>query len=243
MPQPNPDPSLFVVLPVFNEQAALRQVIEEWTVVLRNTSPGFTLYAINDGSSDASLTILLELSAEIPELEILNQANLGHGRSCLNAYLTAVRRGSEWVLQIDSDGQCDPQYFTKFWSERRHESPTYGQRCSRADGIHRQLLSYGLRLLIRVATGIEVRDSNVPYRLMHNSTLKRCLSFIPIDTPLPNVLLAVLHQYWFNIRWVTIHFRARQGGQSFHKFFLLIVLTVRLYQALRRCFNSISKNL
>ena len=243
MPPRQPDPSLFVVLPVFNEEVALRQVIEEWTVVLRDNSPGFTLYVINDGSSDASLTILLELSAEIPELEILSQANLGHGRSCLNAYFTAIGRDSEWILQIDSDGQCDPQYFAKFWSERRHERPTYGQRRSRADGIHRQLLSYGLRLLIRVATGIDVRDSNVPYRLMHKSTLKRCLSCIPIDTPLPNVLLAVLHQYWFNIRWVTIHFRGRQGGQSFHKFFLLIVLTGRLYKALRRCFNSISKNL
>ena len=238
MPQPSQSDTLFIVLPVYNEQAALRDVIEEWIPILRATCNKFVLYAINDGSTDASLHILTDLSAEFPEIEILDKPNSGHGRSCVQGYHTAIERNFTWVFQIDSDGQCDPRYFSGLWDSRNEERPVYGFRYKRDDGLKRVLISRALSWLIYLHTSTWVRDANVPYRLMPTSAVKQCLSLIPDSASLPNVFLSALQEHYYGIDWLNIHFRDRQGGQSFHKYSSLLRNAVQLSGQLRQCFAA-----
>src|SRR5437870_5786946 len=107
---------LLVVLPVHNERASLRKVVLEWFEEIKGWTDKFTLLAINDGSTDDSGYILEQLQTQLgPRLEVLSQSNLGHGQTCLRGYRLACERGVPYVFQIDSDGQCDPQYFHRFW--------------------------------------------------------------------------------------------------------------------------------
>src|SRR5438105_787507 len=106
---------LLVVLPVYNERASLRKVISDWFEEIKHFTPNFTLLAIDDGSADGSASILRELAASLgSRLEIITQTNCGHGQTCLRGYRMACERNIPYVFQIDSDGQCDPQYFHKF---------------------------------------------------------------------------------------------------------------------------------
>ena len=239
MRQPSQSDTLFVVLPVYNEQAALREVLEEWLPVLRAASDKFVLYAINDGSTDASPHILTELSAEFPEIEILNQANAGHGPACVRGYATAVARNAEWIFQIDSDGQCDPRYFSRLWDRRNTAKPVYGFRSKRDDGLRRVLISRALRWFVYLGTGTWVRDANVPYRLMHVSTVARCLPLIPDKPSLANVLLSALQEHYYGIDWVNIRFRNRRSGQSSLQFSALLRTARQLYEQLCQCFSTI----
>ena len=54
--------------------------------------------------------------------------NSGHGESCLTGYREAIKLNSEWILQIDSDYQCDPIYFEKFWSLKENLKCNYGKK-------------------------------------------------------------------------------------------------------------------
>lgn len=75
----------------------------------------FVMLVIDDGSADATLSILHELQSELgSRLECLSRANLGHGKTCLEGYRIALDRSIPFVLQIDSAGQSDPQHFKKF---------------------------------------------------------------------------------------------------------------------------------
>jgi hypothetical protein len=92
------------------------------------------------------------------------------------SYRIALKEAAEWILQIDSDGQCGPVYFERFLNKASGEKIIYGWRESRDDGWRRLWISRFVTLFAFAATGIWVRDGNVPYRLMHRTTLENLCS-------------------------------------------------------------------
>ena len=125
------------------------------------------------------------------------------------------RREIPWILQIDSDGQCDPQYFFRFWRMREQADVIYGIRIKRDDGWRRILASHVLKIFLWVAAGVHCRDANVPYRLLRAKKIGKALNNVPSEMFLANVGLAVALRRQEEIRtaYVPIHFRERYGGE------------------------------
>ena len=163
-----PERDLVVVVPVYNEQACIRKVLAEWSFEIENWTTNFEIIVINDGSSDGSRELV---EALVPQhqgkLTLVSRENRGHGRSCIEGYLLAAERGAEWILQIDSDGQCDPSYFFKFWNQRHKYDVIFGHRKRREDGLRRVLASIALKWFLAATQGVFCIDANVPYRLMN----------------------------------------------------------------------------
>jgi dolichol-phosphate mannosyltransferase len=208
-------PELMVVMPVYNEQASVRKVVLEWFQEIENWTENFVFLAIDDGSRDGTLKILERLRSQLgPRLEILSRENRGHGQSCLQGYRTACERDIPYVFQIDSDGQCDPQYFFRFWRNRQKHDVVYGFRVRRDDGWRRQAASLVLKLTLLVFARVYCIDANVPYRLMKTEGLESEVRLIPDDFFLSNVALTVrLRRRGWRQGVVPIHFRERYGGE------------------------------
>lgn len=209
-------PELMAVMPVFNEQASVRKVVLEWFHEMENWTEDFVFFAVNDGSTDSTARILARLREQLgPRFEILDQTNRGHGQSCLVGYREACRRKIPYVFQIDSDDQCDPQYFFRFWREREKFDVIYGHRVKREDGWRRIVASHVLRATLLLGAGANCVDANVPYRLIRTAELQPILDRIPPDFFLANVALAVLLRRTNNWRHgsIPIKFRERYGGE------------------------------
>lgn len=208
-------PELLVVMPVYNEQASVRKVVLEWFQEIENWTEDFVLLAINDGSKDDTLKILRRLHDQLgPRLEIIDRPNRGHGQSCLEGYRMACDRGVPWVLQLDSDGQCDPQYFFRLWRLREKVDVIYGYRFRRDDGWRRGLASVVLKIVLLLCARTYCIDANVPYRLMRTRGLMEVVERIPADFFLANVALAVLlRRCGWREASVPIRFRERYGGE------------------------------
>lgn len=209
-------PELMVVMPVFNEQASLRKVVTEWFQELENWTEDFTFLIIDDGSKDKTCEVLEKLKCQFgPRLEILSRENRGHGQSCLQGYALALQREIPWVLQIDSDGQCDPQYFFRLWRIREKFDVIYGHRVARDDGWRRVVASAILRYTLLLSCGVYCIDANVPYRLMKTKILENVLPRVPPDFFLANIALAVYLRKNPTVRQshIPIHFRERYGGE------------------------------
>lgn len=209
-------PSLLVVMPVFNESASVRKVVNEWFTELENWTGNFVFLAINDGSTDGTGLILQQLRTKFGErLEILDRENRGHGQSCLQGYRMAIERGIPFIFQLDSDGQCDPQYFFRFWRDRDKFDVIYGVRKRRDDGWRRVIASMVLRLTLLGFARANCVDANVPYRLLRTAACAGTINQIHERFFLANVGLAVLLRYQPGIRQgqVTIRFRERYGGE------------------------------
>lgn len=206
---------LIAVMPVYNEAANITSVISEWLNAFAAEGTAHRLIAVNDGSKDNTLSILQKLQTEFGDrLVIIDKANSGHGRSIRIGYDTALKKGAPWILQIDSDGQCDPAFFHEFWTKRNESDCVFGRRMTREDGAIRKLIQIACRLLTMMVTGKDLKDSNVPYRLMRRNALQKALANVPPDFDMQNVALTFALKRDPSLRWtyVPIRFRARQGG-------------------------------
>jgi dolichol-phosphate mannosyltransferase len=217
MPDAKAETELAVVIPVYNEEANIASVVDEWTAALGQLGIDYVLFTINDGSRDGTAAALQKLTQEFPgRVEPVNKANAGHGQACRTGYEMAVTRGVAWTLQIDSDGQCDPTYFAEFWRSRTDADVIFGVRKTRDDGFMRVLISGVCSVVTSTLTGLDLKDANVPYRLIRTEALKQALPRIPADFDMQNVALTLALKRETALRWhyIPIHFRNRQGGTN-----------------------------
>jgi dolichol-phosphate mannosyltransferase len=204
---------LAVIMPVFNEEESITKVIEEWLPQLKNLGVNFKMVILDDGSTDSTPKILETLKSQFaPYVEVIRHSNRGHGQTCIAGYEYALSMSAQWILQIDSDGQCDPIYIEEFWRQRDSNSLIFAYRRQRDDGFSRFLISRVVAFTSWLGSGVWVKDPNVPYRLMKANLLKNVVTQVPKEFYLANILVSLLLRRLSPIKWVPIRFRDRFGG-------------------------------
>jgi cellulose synthase/poly-beta-1,6-N-acetylglucosamine synthase-like glycosyltransferase len=87
---------LSVVMPVYNEVAAVGAVVASWAAVLERLGIDYELLVYDDGSTDGTGAALDALAAALARLRVTHHANRGHGPSIMRGYAEATGR---WVFQ------------------------------------------------------------------------------------------------------------------------------------------------
>jgi glycosyltransferase involved in cell wall biosynthesis len=187
------NPSLSVVIPVYNESDKLNALLGDWKSVFKNTGVPYKIILIDDGSKDNSLSLLQKLAASDPTLDIHTQPNAGHGPAILNGYRRAIDGGAEFIFQIDSDHQLETSTFRELWANRDEYDLLLAERRDKNASQSRQWVSRFTRWSVRLLFGSGVGDINSPYRLMRSKALQPVLQKIPADSFAPNVLITA----WF----------------------------------------------
>jgi glycosyltransferase involved in cell wall biosynthesis len=208
---------LYLVIPAFNEEDAIRETVEQWyRVVAAHHANGLSrLVVVNDGSTDRTGEILKELALKKPLLTILTKKNGGHGSAVLYGYRYALYCGAEWIFQTDADGQTNPAEFEAFWKRRNSYAAMFGERTHRGDGADRAFVERVLCAILFAFFGVRIPDANAPFRLMHRRFLKQYLRKLPTGYSLPNVMLTVFGVYYRDrVVFLPVSFQPRQGGKQ-----------------------------
>lgn len=208
-------PSLYIVIPAYNEAANIEDVINDWyPVVEAHAGEGKSrLVIIDDGSKDNTFALMQEYAKTRPLFTPQHKENGGHGATLLYAYRYALENGADYIFQTDSDGQTLPSEFQDFWEQKEENDMVIGWRNGRQDGFSRILVTKVLKYVIRICFGVSVTDANTPFRLMKKETLGHCLQSIPDDFNLANVIISVLcAKRGYTVKYMPITFRPRQGG-------------------------------
>lgn len=206
---------LFIIIPAYNEQENIRQVLDDWYPVVQKHSAGGSsrLIIIDDGSKDDTYAIMKDYAQDHPLFCPLTKSNSGHGATVLYGYQYALDHQADYIFQTDSDGQTLPAEFEPFWQQRDAWDMIIGWRNNRQDGSGRIFVTNILRLVIRLCFGVSVRDANTPFRLMKAGTLRQYIDLIPEDFNLSNVILSVIYaKKNCRVKYLPITFRPRQGG-------------------------------
>ena len=93
-------------------------------------------------------------------------------------YSRAVREGmtmleADWILCVDSDGQCDPKDFWKFWDKRKEGDVLLGWRTNRQDTFARKAMSGFFYLIYQSVFRTPVHDPSCPYVLCRRNIAHR----------------------------------------------------------------------
>ncbi len=98
-----------VIVPVHNMEPWLRRCVDS---LLGQTFRDFTLFLIDDGSTDGSGRICGEYAAKDGRVRVLRQENRGLS-AARNRGLEAA--GSEYISFVDSDDHVEERYLERLW--------------------------------------------------------------------------------------------------------------------------------
>ncbi|MGO9317217.1 MAG: glycosyltransferase family 2 protein [Terracidiphilus sp.] len=198
-----------VLLPVHNEgesiEATIREIYAELSTVV---NPGFIV--CEDGSRDNTKEILRKLAAELPMRLNLSDARKGYSK--------AMREGmamleAERLLCLDSDGQCDPKDFAKFWEARGSADIVIGWRVRRADTLLRRSFSRFFYLLYQGVFHAPVHDPSCPYVLFSKAVAHRLAGELgDMKEGFWWEFVARAHRRGFTIRELPVHHQLRTAG-------------------------------
>lgn len=208
--------SLCIVMPAYNEEANIENVVKEWYGVLKGKSEKSRLVIADFGSKDRTHEILCYMKANgYPQLEILQNKNQFHGPKVLDLYKYAIDNNMDYIFQTDSDGQTDSKEFDDFWKLRNDYDGIFGNRVARQDGKYRAFVEKVVCKLLKLYFKVDVPDANAPFRLMKTEVLKKYINNLPYDYNLPNIMLVVYFvHYKENVLFNKISFRPRTAGKN-----------------------------
>lgn len=202
-----------VVIPVFNEEKLIGECINEWLNVLDSVNLNYEILIIDDGSSDATISIV-ERYGDNQDVQVIIKQNEGHGPTILAGYKRAVGI-AEWVFQADSDNEISPNQFSALWSRRQGQDAVIAWRQGRNQTTVRRLVTFFARVTTKVLFRCHLRDVNIPFRLIRSETLAILLEKIPSDTFAPNIALSgALSLMNYQVEECPVVFNERIVGES-----------------------------
>lgn len=232
--------TLYIVIPAYNEEANISQVIEDWYPVVEKRNDSSRLVIINDGSKDNTYSVLLSEAEKRPKLVALTKPNGGHGSTVLYGYRYALEQDADFIFQTDSDGQTLASEFDEFWRQRNDYDMVIGHRKGRQDGFSRLVVTKVLKAVCRICFKVKLTDANTPFRLMTAGSLAQNIELVPKDFNLSNVILSVIYaKKGQKVKYIPITFRPRQGGVNS----INIKKIIKIGQKAVKDFKQINKQL
>ena len=140
-PDPATRPTLSVLLPAYNEEDCIADVVREAAGVLRGMGRPFEILVVDDGSTDATPARLQALRAECPELRLLRLERNSGQSAALGAAFRAAR--GDIFVTLDADGQNDPADIPALVARLADCDVCCGYRAKRQDTFSKR---YGSRL-------------------------------------------------------------------------------------------------
>jgi dolichol-phosphate mannosyltransferase len=206
-----PSPDIEVLLPVYNEAESIESTVREiYGELSRKINVGFII--CEDGSKDNTREILRRLAKGLPM-----RLNLSEGRK---GYSRAVCEGmrmleSDYLLCLDSDGQCDPKDFWMFWDARDQADVVLGWRTDRADTSTRRVFSRFFYLIYQTVLRTPVHDPSCPYVLIKKAVaLRLCGELGAMKQGLWWEFVARVHRRGYSIKELPVHHRLRTAGAT-----------------------------
>ncbi len=216
-----PNPALSVVIPFYNEEDNVSDLLSELKTVLATLAVPAEVIAINDGSRDGTLSVLVRVAQKWPELTVVDlKKNVGQAGALWAGF--GVTQG-EWIATLDGDGQNPPSEIIKLWNLRSQSRMIVGRRVIRRDSRTRQIMSKVANVVRQALLRDGVRDSGCALKLFHREVVK---SFIPLRT-LYSFMPACARMAGWNSIEVPVNHRNRMKGES--KYGLRVMALVPLF--------------
>jgi glycosyltransferase involved in cell wall biosynthesis len=233
-------PAVTVVLPVYQEEKNIEACIIGIVTLLESEKISFEIVAVDDGSRDDSLHLLLALQERFPDcLRVARHvANKGYGA----ALRTGIRlaRG-EIVVCMDADGQHSPVDIPKLLACIPPYDMVVGCRTESYQGAwYRNLANRFYNRFASWLTQTEISDLTSGFRAMRLTAVSHFLHLYPAGFSASTTATMAFLKAGYNVFFTPIHVLPRSNGKSKislfgdgSNFLVIILRIIMLYDPLR----------
>jgi len=147
-----------IVIPAFNEESIVEDVVEKSIAFLRSKVSDYEVVVVNDGSTDKTGEILENMKKENPELRVIHhEKNMGIGCAWRTLYRTAKK---DFIFTCPADGQFDPFDFSYAEKLLKNSDAISIFRIGRKDPFIRKVISYINKFLNKLLCDLSLKDVN-----------------------------------------------------------------------------------
>lgn len=204
---------VLVVIPTFNEQATIGDVVERVTQAV----PSAEVLVVDDGSSDRSASVAHAAGATVCRLPY----NLGVGGALRVGYRYALNRGYAQVVQIDADGQHDPSDIPKLLDGLSDADIVIGARFAGRGRFEvsrlRRFAMWMLARRISKIAGTMINDATSGFRVANADAIELFARTYPVEYLGATVeALVIAARSGLRIVQIPVEMEIRQGGTPSH---------------------------
>jgi dolichol-phosphate mannosyltransferase len=168
-------PRISVVTPVYNCAGCLEQLYERLAASLSPITHDFEILMVNDGSPDASWTVIVGLAARDPRVRGISLSRNFGQHAAITAGLDKTR--GEWVLVLDCDLQDRPEEIPKLYAKALDGfDVVLARRLERKDSAVRRLASRLFYRVLSYMTGTEQDEAIANFGLYHRHAIEAVCS-------------------------------------------------------------------
>lgn len=214
---------LLIIIPAYNEGKNIRQVLTDLEGL--DMEIRADILVINDASTDSTNWIVKEMHYPM----ISQLFNMGYGCALQTGYKWAVRRGYQYVIQMDGDGQHDVCNIPRIYDRLREadedgicpdivlgarfmkESPDYPV------SLAKKIVYAMFRFLIRLTTGQRFSDPTTGLQGLSRKAFLYYSKYNHFDDKYPDAnMLILMSLVGFRVVEIPAVMHLRTEGKSMH---------------------------
>ena len=215
--------TLSVVVPVYNSEGSLDELVRRLTGTLSVMSRDYELILVNDGSRDHSWQVICQLAQSFPQVSGINlMRNYGQH----NALLCVIRAAQhDVIITIDDDLQNPPEEIPRLLSKlSENYDVVYGTPQKEQHGLWRDLASQVTKLALQSAMGAETARHVSAFRAFRTQIRE---AFAKYQSPFLSIDVLLT---WGTTRFAAVPVRheQRQIGKSNYTFRKLVTHAINM---------------
>ena len=213
-------PSVSIVIPVFNEEANLPELLARTLASARALARPFEIVLVDDGSRDASRACIERAAAGDPGevLGVFLNRNYGQHAAVMAGFAQA--RG-DIVVTLDADLQNPPEELVPLVAKMDAGMDVVGSiRVPRRDSLFRRFFSFLVNRVTAQVTGVEMHDYGCMLRAYRRPVVRAMLACPERSTFIP----ALANSFARRTAEIAVRHHERRAGRSKYGFWKLVNL-------------------
>ena len=159
---------VLVIIPTYNEIENISNIID----AVMDKPDGFNVLVIDDASPDGTQDAVRSKMQQYPGRVFMEtrEGKLGLGTAYIHGFKWALKRGYEYVIEMDADFSHNPDDLTRLYHECKDRGADMAIGSRYVSGVN--VVSYFASMYVRTVTRMKLRDATAGFVCYRRSVLE-----------------------------------------------------------------------